>query len=67
MLGEALYPLVSRYQPVLARKITGMLLCLDNNEILGILDNDLRLLGYCNHAVITINSMAVSKNDLSDL
>ena len=37
MMGEELYPLIERTEPKLAGKITGMLLELDNAEILMLL------------------------------
>ena len=39
MLGERLYPLVQRLQPEKAAKITGMLLEMDNQEVLYLIDN----------------------------
>ena len=36
MLGEALYPKIHTQQPDLAGKITGMLLEMDNNELIGL-------------------------------
>ncbi|TFK29994.1 polyadenylate binding protein [Coprinopsis marcescibilis] len=39
MLGEVLYVRISPTQPELAGKITGMLLEMDNNELLHLLDN----------------------------
>jgi len=42
MLGERLFPLIQRMYPDLAGKITGMLLEIDNNELLSMLeDSDL--------------------------
>ena len=36
LLGEALYPKIQNMQPKLAGKITGMLLEMDNSELIGL-------------------------------
>merc|ERR1740139_1726959 len=43
MLGEKLFPAVSRYQPELAGKITGMMLEMDNSELLMLLESEQQL------------------------
>jgi len=40
MLGEALYPKIHALQPELAGKITGMLLEMDNDELIFLINND---------------------------
>merc|ERR1740139_1069708 len=51
MLGEKLFPAVSRYQPELAGKITGMMLEMDNSELLMLLESDQQLKGKVEEAM----------------
>ncbi|KAJ8124356.1 hypothetical protein O1611_g9284 [Lasiodiplodia mahajangana] len=43
MLGEAIFPKIAAIQPDLAGKITGMLLEMDNAELVQLVDDDVQL------------------------
>merc|ERR1719146_116367 len=43
MLGEKLFPAIQRIQPELAGKITGMMLEMDNSELLILLESEAQL------------------------
>jgi len=43
MLGEKLFPLVAKYRPAQAGKITGMMLEMDNSELLILLESEQQL------------------------
>jgi len=51
LLGERLFPLVSRHRPDLAGKITGMMLELDNKELIKLVDNETTLKRKIDEAV----------------
>ncbi|XP_055954337.1 polyadenylate-binding protein 1A isoform X5 [Patella vulgata] len=51
MLGERLFPLINRMHPDLAGKITGMLLEIDNSELLHMLESQESLKGKVEEAV----------------
>merc|ERR1712125_217857 len=43
MLGEKLFPAIAKYQPEMAGKITGMMLEMDNSELLILLESEQQL------------------------
>merc|ERR1719282_2147424 len=51
MLGEKLFPAISRHQPEMAGKITGMMLEMDNSELLMLLESDVQLKGKVDEAM----------------
>ncbi|KAM7468320.1 hypothetical protein LguiB_015882 [Lonicera macranthoides] len=62
ILGERLYPLVNQHKPDLAAKITGMLLEMDNSELLLLLESPQLLASKVDEAVQVLN---LSKTKLS--
>ncbi|KAF5827746.1 polyadenylate-binding protein 1-like protein [Dunaliella salina] len=54
MIGERLFPLVSKLQPKLAGKITGMLLEMDNAELLMLLDDNKSLQAKVEEAIAVL-------------
>ncbi|KZS99201.1 polyadenylate binding protein [Sistotremastrum niveocremeum HHB9708] len=58
MLGEMLYMKISATEPELAGKITGMLLEIDNNELLMLLDNHDALTHKVNEAITVLNEFS---------
>ncbi|KAL2229353.1 polyadenylate-binding protein 7 [Sesamum indicum] len=65
ILGERLYPLVGHHQPDLAAKITGMLLEMDNSELLVLLDSPDSLAAKVEEAVevLKLSKSKVSNQD----
>lgn len=59
MLGERLFPLVQRLQPELAGKITGMLLEMDNTELLLLLESPESLLAKVEEAMAVLRQHGV--------
>merc|ERR1719321_2636314 len=43
MIGEKLFAAVSKYQPELAGKITGMMLEMDNSELVALLESEAQI------------------------
>merc|ERR1712203_1302648 len=56
MIGEKLYPAIARLQPELAGKITGMMLEVDNSELLILLESEQQLKVKVDEAIIVLQS-----------
>lgn len=56
MLGERLYPLISNMYPTEAGKITGMLLEIDNSELLHMLEHSESLKAKVDEAVAVLQA-----------
>ncbi|XP_030495628.1 polyadenylate-binding protein 7 [Cannabis sativa] len=63
MLGDRLFPMVSKYQPDLASKITGMLLDMDNAELLLLLESPDSLVTKVKEAVEVLKSVSESNSN----
>merc|ERR1712187_278020 len=56
MIGEKLYPAISKFQPELAGKITGMMLEMDNSELLMLLESESQLRTKVDEAIRVLSS-----------
>merc|ERR1712043_63880 len=61
MLGERLFPLISSMHSELAGKITGMLLEIDNSELLHMLEDHASLKGKVDEAVAVLQAHSQNK------
>ncbi|CCG82456.1 Polyadenylate-binding protein [Taphrina deformans PYCC 5710] len=66
MLGEALYPKVQVTEPALAGKITGMLLEMENGEILNLLEDETSLQTKVNEALEVLKDWNDKQNSGSN-
>merc|ERR1711904_441810 len=51
MIGEKLYPAIAKYQPEMAGKVTGMMLEMDNSELLMLLESEAQLRNKVEEAI----------------
>merc|ERR1712147_435250 len=63
MLGERLFPLISSMYPELAGKITGMLLEIDNSELVHMLEHNEALKGKVDEAVAVLQAHQSKSNE----
>ncbi|KDQ17365.1 hypothetical protein BOTBODRAFT_186037 [Botryobasidium botryosum FD-172 SS1] len=62
MLGEAIYLKIDKIQPELAGKITGMLLEMDNSELIYLLESSDALQHKVNEAIAVLNDYTTAEN-----
>merc|ERR1719395_503366 len=51
MIGEKIYPLIAKIQPDMAGKVTGMMLEMDNSELLMLIESEQQLRSKVNEAL----------------
>merc|ERR1719337_88147 len=56
MLGEKLYPQIAKIQPEMAGKVTGMMLEMDNSELLMLLESEAQLRHKVNEALSVLST-----------
>ena len=56
MIGEKLYPAIAKIQPELAAKITGMMLEMDNSELLILLESEQQMKNKVEEALRILES-----------
>merc|ERR1719171_2547746 len=56
MIGEKIYPMIAKIQPDMAGKVTGMMLEMDNSELLMLLESEQQLRSKVNEALQVLGS-----------
>merc|ERR1719335_516442 len=56
MIGEKLYPAIAKFQPEVAGKVTGMMLEMDNSELLLLLESEQQLKAKVDEALRVLQS-----------
>merc|ERR1719398_452186 len=56
MIGEKLFPLIAKIRPDMAGKVTGMMLEMDNSELLMLLESEQQLRSKVNEALQVLGS-----------
>lgn len=67
MLGERLYPLVRDYNPSLCGKITGMLLEMDNSDLLHMLEDPASLKNKMEEALAVLQAHQAKQNAVANI
>merc|ERR1719499_197687 len=56
MIGEKLYPAIAKYQPEMAGKVTGMMLEMDNSELIMLLESEPQLKAKVDEALLVLGA-----------
>merc|ERR1719203_1936078 len=60
MIGEKLYPAIAKYNPELAGKVTGMMLEMDNSELIMLLESEQQMKSKVEEALRVIEGTKLS-------